>query len=67
MIKIPVSVGELLDKITILEIKVKKGIKEGIKFQKNKNIRKFNIFSPDPLNLKGPRPGSDEWKNQFKS
>ena len=28
MIKIPVSVGELLDKITILEIKLKKGIKE---------------------------------------
>ena len=46
---------------------IKKGIQEGIKFQKNKNIRKFNIFSPDPLNLKGPRPGSDEWKNQFKS
>jgi len=28
MIKIPVSIGELFDKITILEIKIKKGIKE---------------------------------------
>ena len=34
--------------------------------KRDKSKKQFNILSPDPFNLKGPQPGSEEWKNQFK-
>jgi len=46
MINIPVSIGELFDKITILEIKIQKGIKEANHELNLLNEIKFKLDPP---------------------